>query len=122
MAFLVLPRLLLSLLLSVEFELVGLQFLLKSLQFNLILQDDLLVVLYLLLHALNLLLLLLQRFLVGGYHFLFLDRGLPLEHLLQAFQLFFLELQFLFLLLDLLSLGNQSLLDRLNFSHQVVSG
>ena len=82
MAFLVLPRLLLSLLLSVEFELVGLQLLLKSLQFNLILQDDLLVVLYLLLHALNLLLLLLQRFLVGGYHFLFLDRGLPLEHLL----------------------------------------
>ena len=72
MRLLVLSRLLLTLLLREKFELEVLELFLESLVFDLVLEDGLLVVLYLVLHALDLPLLLLQSLLVDGDHLLLL--------------------------------------------------
>lgn len=72
MRLLVLSRLLLTLLLREKFELEVLELFLESLVFDLVLEDGLLVVLYLVLHALDLPLLLLQSLLVHGDHLLLL--------------------------------------------------
>ena len=110
------------LLLNEKLFLVVLKFLLKPFQLNTVLFHGFLIVGNLFFHGHNLALLLLQVILIDWDHFFLLNRGLPLENLLQRLKLLFFLLQFAFVLLDLLCLENEPFLDGLDLGHQFVGG
>ncbi len=112
----------LSFLLYEKLFLVVLEFLLKSLQLNVVFLHGLFVVCDLFLHSDDLTLFLLQVLFVDWNHFLLLDWWLSFEHLLQGFQLLFLLFEFAFILFDLLSFENQTFLNGLDFSHEFIGG
>jgi hypothetical protein len=118
----ILLRLLLSLLGREKLQLVVLQLLLQSFQLYLVLKYGLLVIVYLFPHRFYLLLLLLQSLLVGRDHPFFFHRRLPLQHLLQRLQFLFFLLQILLSPSHFLSFYDESLLDGLNFCHQIKGG
>lgn len=74
--------LLLSLLLGEIFQLKSFKLFLQSLIFNLIFKNSLLIILYFLFHADNLIIFLIQRFLINGNHLFLLNGWLSFQNLL----------------------------------------